>query len=394
MPRFECVPDSIDGRTVDLLNLSQDRWAKSSDYSCCVSGILPKTKYKDGLKANKSSLKRTNRNRNIDVPAHDERDAPSYQRELLAMRKKISNWTRMAVVVAVVAGTQSGCKSGWKMPGSDMFAWSRKPSEATLAGSSPSLSMPTTSSTASANTSPALRNTPNPLANSVASGNRPGSPYGATGSTGPSFNMPPNNPTANHVAGVSASANGYSTGPYSMAGNAQRPGGYAPASGYGGTQPGMTAPPPSGYGAPPAPSNAMAGLPPAYGGAGTGVPQTPSLSAYPTMASSNVPAMQAGFNPTMQAAATALPPPSNMPNAFPGAQQSNGHQAMSAQNYAGATPYRPGSVGRTTGYDFSAQGSGAVAGMQGLPPIMSMPPNHSMPQMNTANGQPNGPTFR
>ena len=50
------------------------------------------------------------------------------------MRSRLPNWIRLGMVLAVIAGTQTGCKSGWKMPGSDMFSWTRKPSESTLAG--------------------------------------------------------------------------------------------------------------------------------------------------------------------------------------------------------------------------------------------------------------------
>ena len=122
----------------------------------------------------------------------------SYQGELIAMRMRLDHWTRLAVVVVAVAGTQTGCssgwnKSGWKMPGSDMFSWSRKPSESTLAGSSPSLAMP--SGQAGSPTSPALRNTPSPVSSTAANAGRP-NPYGATGAgtanaTGPSFSTPP-----------------------------------------------------------------------------------------------------------------------------------------------------------------------------------------------------------
>jgi len=298
----------------------------------------------------------------------------------------------MAVVVVVVAGTQTGCRNGWKMPGSDMFPWSKKPSESTLAGSSPSLSMPSNSTSP---VGPALKNSPSPLASNAANPNRPASPYGPT-STGPSFNMPPNNAMARQmpngqmpngqmgssVAGVNAGANGYQTGPYSMAGATNRPGGMTPSTGYG-TSPQS----PNGYPSAP-PQNAMAGMPsgmpPAYGGlpAGmpTGMPQSPSISAYPPMGNAaGVPAMPVGYNPGF---ANPTQSQSSMPNAVPASYQpsslppSSG-PAMPAQTYAGAAPYRPGSVGRQTGYDFSNPATGGA----GLPPA-------GVP--NTANGLPSG----
>lgn len=326
------------------------------------------------------------------------------------MRTKLANWTRLAVVVVVVAGTQTGCKSGWKMPGSDMFPWSKKPSESTLAGSSPNLSMPSNSS--SSPVGPALKNSPSPLASNAANPNRPASPYGPT-STGPSFNMPPNNAMArqmpngqmpngqmpngqmpngqmpngqmgNSVAGVNAGANGYQTGPYSMAGGTSRSGGMTPSTGYG-TSPQS----PNGFLSVP-PQNAMAGMqssmPPAYGGMQTGmptgIPQSPSISAYPSMGNgAGIPAMPAGFN---AGSVNPMQTQSSMPNALPAAYQPSSlppsaGPAMAAQMYSGAAPYRPGSVGRQTSYDFSNQAMGGA----GMPPA-------NVP--NTANGLPGGQT--
>ena len=328
------------------------------------------------------------------------------------MRTKLANWTRIAIVVVVVSGTQTGCRNGWKMPGSDMFPWSKKPSESTLAGSSPSLSMPSNSSSP---VGPALKNSPSPLASNAANPNRPASPYGPS-STGPSFNMPPNNAMArqmpngqmpngqmpngqmpngqmpngqmpngqmvNSVAGVNAGANGYQTGPYSMAGATNRPGGMTPSTGYG-TSPQS----PNGYPSTP-PQNGIAGMPssmpPAYGGLPTGMPtgmpQSPSISAYPSMGNAaGVQAMPAGYN---AGSFNPMQAQSSMPNALPAAYQPSGlppsaGPAIPAQTYAGAAPYRPGSVGRQTSYDFSNQATGGAS----LPPA-------NVP--NTANGLPSG----
>jgi len=75
---------------------------------------------------------------------------------------------------------------------------------------------------------------------------------------------------------------------------------------------------------------------------------------------------------------------SSMPNALPAAYQpsslppsAGAGPAMGAQTYAGAAPYRPGSVGRQTSYDFSNQAMGGA----GMPPA-------NIP--NTANGLPGG----
>ena len=291
------------------------------------------------------------------------------------MRTKLATWTRLAVVVVAISGTQTGCKSGWKMPGSDMFPWSKKPSEATLAGSSPSLSMPPSGSTSSP-VGPAYKNTPNPLASNAANPGRPSSPYGGT--TGPSFNMPPNNAStfagtqmANNGAGVTSSANGYQTGQYNTASNANRAGGMSPSTPYGAPPSGYSAPAGGGAGYSAPPSNAMAGLPssmpPAYGGMPTGGPtQSPSISSYPPMGG-GVSAMPAAYNPG--AMANNAPAASSMPNAYqpPSLPPASTNVAAGAPSYGGAAPYQPGSLGRKTGYDFSPQGAGGGAAPASYP---------------------------
>jgi hypothetical protein len=330
------------------------------------------------------------------ISAQVELDCYQLSKGIVSMRTKLANWTRMAVVVVAIAGTQSGCKSGWKMPGTDMFPWSKKPTESSLAGSSPSLSMPSNSSSS---VGPAFKNSPSPLVSNAANPNRPTSPYGAT--TGPSFNMPPNNAMAKQMSpgqmpnsqmggsgsGISAGANGYQTGQYNMAGTTNRSGGMTAPTGYG-------APSQSSNGFPSTPpQNSMAGLPPsmppAYGGMQTGMPpgmpaampQSPSISSYPPMGNAGgVPAMSAAYN---AGAVNPMQSQSSMPNAVPGSYQpsslppSPGAGPSTAQIYTGATPYRPGSVGRQTAYDFSNQATGGA----GMPPT-------NVP--NTANGLPSG----
>lgn len=313
-----------------------------------------------------------------------------YQRELIAMKKLLANWTRLAVVVAVIAGTQSGCKSGWKMPGADLFSWSKKPSESTLAGSSPNLSMP---SSGSSPVSPASKSTPSALASTGAK-----SPYG-TGSTGPSFSMPNTNAPVLGGAGTAAAQNGYTNGQYGMVSANARPGGAMPSypgspnSGYGGagypqassavasSMPNAGAKP--GY----PPSNALAGatsLPPAYGPQGT--PSMPTSMPQAYTSPNTVSAMPAGYTAGPSMGQPMPPAPSSMPNAVPGGYQPT-MPSVATQPYNGTTPYKPGSVGRSTGYDFSAPGSGVNSGATqtgyGLPPAVPA----------TANGY-NGQTYR
>jgi hypothetical protein len=99
----------------------------------------------------------------------------------------------------IVVLSSTGCKSGWKMPGKDMFSWGRKPSETTLAGAGPSTTYPK---------SPALTSTPTQIPNS--SSTKPNAPlgmnsYASTGANG---------------MGSAAAANGYQTGPYGTSASA------------------------------------------------------------------------------------------------------------------------------------------------------------------------------
>jgi hypothetical protein len=265
------------------------------------------------------------------------------------------------------------------------------------------LSMPTTNS--SSPISPATKSTPTAL---NAGAPKPGSPYGSTSpygaasAGGPGFSMPPTGNLAMGGAGTAAAQNGYSNGPYGMVSNSARPSGFTAPSGYGAagsptgysmpnanvaanTAPGMK---PAGY----SPTNSFAGapgMPPAYGGApaANGMPTMPA--AYPSMPGNTVPAIPAAYN-SGQATAQSLPPiQSSMPNAVPGGYQPS-MPAVATQPYNGSTPYRPGSVGRTTGYDFSSPNAGAVAGGTAQAPAgYSLPP--AVP--STANGMPNQ-TFR
>jgi hypothetical protein len=309
----------------------------------------------------------------------------SCQRELQAMRTYITKWTKLALVIAAVAGTQTGCKSGWKMPGKDMFSWSKKPTESSLAGSNPSLSVSGSSTgsglassssglaTSGSPMSPALKNTPMSMSNA------PKSPYGASSPAG-SFSSP---------QGLASNANGYQTGPY-MTSASGRPTGYAAPSGYAGAQPmgqpnglAMNAPAPSS-----APPMGMASNNPPYSMPNAGAYQQPNqpaaiaqsgYSAPSFPGATGVPALPAGMSSTNMAS---LPQPSSMPNAasqgFASNQPNMNTPTMTAPAYGGAAPYRPGSTGRSTAYNFSAPQTSASSG-QSLP-------TSNVP--HTANGLP------
>ena len=331
------------------------------------------------------------------------------------MRSRTRNWVFTGMVLALVAG-QTGCKSGWKMPGSDMFSWGRKPSESTLVGSGPSVSTPgsMTASTgpksatppASASTgtpmSPALRSTPNQVASSAVNpgtvnpgtvnpgtvnpgvvgrpngtnfgGYGPNSaPYASTASTAP-------------VPGAAASANGYTTGayatgqprapmgvnsaPYGQLAAAQSPSGQG--------MPFAQGPSPQVYGGmtvPRGPSTIAAApggaLPPTAVPSGYSMtpPAANPLAANPLAASipnglpvatassaQGLPAMPVSSGTNLP---PGLPPSTQMPVAYGGSAPSS-MPVMSTPTNSGTTPYLPGSVGRNTPYNFSNQGPGAA----------------------------------
>jgi hypothetical protein len=284
-----------------------------------------------------------------------------------------------------VAGTQTGCKSGWKMPGKDMFSWSKKPTESSLAGSNPSLSVSGSSTgsglasngsglaTSGSPVSPALKNSPTSMNN--ASRN----PYGATS---PAANL-------SSPQGLASNANGYQTGPY-MTNSAGRPTGYTAPSGYGNAQPmgqpnglAMNATAPNA-----APPMGMANNIPPYSmpnGPGFQQPgQAPSIaqsgfSAPSFTPPSGVPALPAGMSSTSM---SSLPQPTSMPNVasqgFASNQPNMNAPTMTVPAYGGAGPYRPGSTGRSTAYNFGAPQAGGASG-QSLP-------SSNVP--HTANGLP------
>ncbi|MCE3018003.1 MAG: hypothetical protein LW870_19275 [Pirellula sp.] len=298
------------------------------------------------------------------------------------MRKYITKWTKLALVIAAVAGTQTGCNSGWKMPGKDMFSWSKKPTESSLAGSNPSLSVSGSSTgsglassgsglaTSGSPMSPSLKNTPTSMTNASKS------PYGAT-SPAASYSSP---------QGLASNANGYQTGPY-MTSSGGRPTGYTAPTGYGNAQPmglaansaGPNAALPMGmvnntppHSMPNAPGFQQPAQAPAIAQSGFNAP-----SGFG--AQSGVPALPAGMSTTSM---SNLPQPSSMPNAAPQGFASNqpnmNTSTLAAPAYGGAAPYRPGSTGRSTAYNFGAPQPSAATG-QSLP-------TSNVP--HTANGLP------
>jgi hypothetical protein len=333
------------------------------------------------------------------------------------------------LMVSMIAAGQTGCQSGWKMPSTSIFPWSKKPSESTLAGSNPSLTAPTakTGSFASGTgtpSSPASNNTPALLSSA---NTRTASPYGgvmgrnqSTIPTASDFTTPQANPTA----GLAANANGYQTGPYSMGGvktgqtapspygannnvaAAQPSTGFAPATGFntaGNVPQGRPTNPGLATSAPPQqPQFTNQGLPGAQGfaasnglpvqsqpGMGTpnnfagnaafGNPGLPPAQGMPNAGMPNAgmnagnfaPAVPVGMSSTNMAALPPATPTFSMPNAGPTGHQAPIIQAATA-SYSGASPYRPGSTSRSTAYDFSKPAQNGATNVPhtatGLPP--------------------------
>lgn len=259
------------------------------------------------------------------------------------MRSRTRNWIYTGLVLALLAGSQTGCKSGWKMPGADMFSWGRKPSESTLVGSGPSVSSPgsatagmnarpngpSPTTTAGGPISPASRSTPNAV-NSTAmnpnAGGRPsGTAFGGYGpNAGPAYGA---NAGAAPAPGGAASANGYSTGAYAT--NQSRPPMGVPGTPYG--QGGMnlqaSGVQPSAYPMNASPQMSVPQIPapqiPLAQGAAPIPTSTPNYN-YPPTAPGAVPTapVYGGVAPargpaTMASAPGSALPPSAVPSGFP-----------------------------------------------------------------------------
>ncbi|MFM7975277.1 MAG: hypothetical protein ACKO8U_09415, partial [Pirellula sp.] len=116
------------------------------------------------------------------------------------MLSRFPNWVRSGLLLAMLAGTQTGCQT-WKSPSFNMFPWSKKPSADKIVGTKPPTNLPTSSSSTSGPVSPALRNTPSPV---------PGSPT-------PNTNLASNPAGAIPSPGTAAANNGFTPGTYNVA---------------------------------------------------------------------------------------------------------------------------------------------------------------------------------
>jgi len=311
------------------------------------------------------------------------------------MRFDLTKWTRLAVL-GVVSGAfmLTGCSSssGWKMPGSKMFSWSKKPSETTLAGAGPSsIKYPD---------SPASKQTPQAIA-SAAAGTAPsksglGGPTGgatslAAAGTGARSAQPTYTPP-NGMANVAfappaaaAAANGYSVGPYNTY---SQPGGAAnnlatagAPSGFGGATPAAGMSPGNPFNA-----TARSGFPStqAFAGSAPGAvaaslsTQTPA-SFQPPSAPQNAPS--SGF-PGMAAPGTAnsFAAASNNPNSsFATAPVQTGTPGFAMpQSMPSTGGYAP--VG-TSGMAQPNQGSFAAASSNAVPGTM---PTSGLPSIPAA----------
>ena len=332
------------------------------------------------------------------------------------MRFCLNSLDRVAVALLAVACVSStGCKTGWQMPGKDLFSWSKKPSESTLAGKGPSMTYP--------QNGPAANHTPNQIAGSPSPTTRPYVP----GSSSPSTAMATN----------AASANGYPTGPYTTNANTS-----ATTSGTTASYPsGASAGYPSGVagypGSSPAGSNIYSGASsntvastPTYNGPSSPYgyrastsPYVPAgtsgaATGYAANAAAATTGLNAQVNNQVQGVANTFAPPSTtvagagmpangsyvptgvgtipnfaspnlsaastgqttLPSTLSGsAIGSQGLTTASASvpNGQPAGSYRPGSTGRSTGYDFTnPQQYNPIAPTQ-QPTMMAVPPNGS-----------------
>ena len=357
------------------------------------------------------------------------------------MLSRFPNWVRSGLLLALLAGSQTGCQT-WKSPSFNMFPWSKKPSADKIVGTKPPTNLPTSSSSSSSVSSlaqdtsksggpvsPSTRNTPSPVPGAAAANNgftpgtytvaqNPSAPGGANGyaanpyGSNPYAAMPngamPNAAMPNgSVPNVGMMPNG--SMPMGSGPNAANPYGMVQApSGQAGMMPkapsnnnpyGSTLPAgPSGsmnvsFNAPPTQPNInyqnnIPNLPPAYGGPAynspvngnqglvpqgipqgmpQGVPQgipQGMLQGVPQGMPQGVPQgipslPPAGLNaPGAYGSLPSLPtgsglPPSSVPGTpVPPTASAPGMPSLPPSN-SGA--YRPGSVGRSTSYDFSGQ---------------------------------------
>jgi hypothetical protein len=299
------------------------------------------------------------------------------------MRRTFRLTKSLAVCGLLVATvTSAGCQSGWKMPGASMFSWKKKPSEETLAGKGPTVSTPT---------SPALGQSPSLVANSArtpaAKPNtyappKTGSALGASAlaATAPNAGLatPPTG------MGNAATANGYTTGPYSTyaqpsnpyatagttygataAGGHAQPGGPATSPARASHPTGLASSYPATTSGPSAPPSVPA-MAASYGQPPAGAPQTPSsLYSLPT-GPANAPSTQSGLSsagayPAVPTNVASMAPSTtnyspvgaNAPSSISGGAGPSASFPSSSTVQASTASFRPGSTQRVTGYDFS-----------------------------------------
>ncbi len=314
------------------------------------------------------------------------------------MRLSLLRWGNLALVGLIVTTVSTtGCKSGWKMPGKDMFSWNKKPSEETLAGQGPSMTYPT---------SPAANHTPMAV-NGMGAGSSSSLNTGLVAkSSGPSVSPTGYGTTPPMAQGTgAAAANGYQTGPYGTSGAAGAYAARSTSTPYGtalGSTPSATGAPTASYSAGPtgstgaspytpvgsqpmasnnpyasrpltAPSVAPSGtpaIPTGYSQQGMTTGQQMPSNSNPYATSGTSSSYAYGANPYGAGAPQSAPTGSN-PYA-PAASSMPSMTAPTAASYgsnvatAGGS-YRPGSTARTTSYDVASP-SATYAGSNSAAP--------------------------
>ncbi len=303
-------------------------------------------------------------------------------------------WTRLRIrdrvafaCLLAAAASSTGCQSGWKMPGKDLFSWTKKPSESTLAGKGPSLTYPSNG--------PAANHTPNQIASGAPGSTRPS---GVPGLGAPPTSMPNSAAVANNYPTGPYSTNSYgvpggvgSAGAISAASNVAAAGAYGssasssptyngPSSPYG-YRPSTTpyTPPTSGLAA--TSGSSQPGMTPNYG------PQSLSNTGTGPSSMPGSNSMAGTYVPTGVGATPAFVPPSFGGTTGPNVASTGGADynatasASMPSGVAAGGAYRPGTTGRATGYDFSTPSASAPTGA-GQPVMMAAPPNpYAQPPM-------------
>ncbi len=276
-------------------------------------------------------------------------------------------------LVALVA--LPGCRSGaWKMPGSSLLSWGRKPDASTLSGEDELPQLPP---------SPAAKYDPGTIA-SVGAKNTPATGGSTNQGSGTAYGYSAQT-VSTPKTGLAAQANGYQTGPYQM-GTASTtgtaPSGTTAAAGlpnpYGGSYTGTAGTSASAQ----APNIALptsvtntlatgsaaspAGYPgasaPAMGSAGTassipvGYPQSSPASATPTMPSTTTTPDLPSY-PSLPAGGVGGTP---SPSAYQGATTLTPTDPSAPATASAPAGFAPGTTGRSTGYDFGAGSSNSL----------------------------------